>query len=53
MTQRISMAAVVIASAFVISQANAQASVGFDATGFPDQLTLWRLMRSEPGAEQN
>ncbi len=28
-----------------------QASVGLNATGFPDQLTLWRLMRSEPGAD--
>jgi hypothetical protein len=24
-----------------------QKSIGFDPTGFPDQLTLWRLMRSE------
>lgn len=24
-----------------------QKSIGLDATGFPDQLTLWRLMRSE------
>lgn len=27
-----------------------QKSIGFDATGFPDQLTLWRLMRSEQDA---
>lgn len=23
-----------------------QASIGFEATGFPDQMTLWRLLRS-------
>lgn len=25
-----------------------QSSIGFEATGFPDQLTMWRLLRSEP-----
>lgn len=29
-----------------------QTSIGFDPTGFPDQLTLWRLMRSEPGLDE-
>nr|WP_224746932.1 peptidoglycan-binding domain-containing protein [Pelovirga terrestris] len=24
-----------------------QTSIGFEPTGFPDQLTLWRLMRNE------
>jgi hypothetical protein len=31
---------------------NFQTSIGFDPTGFPDQLTLWRLMRSEPGLDE-
>jgi hypothetical protein len=25
-----------------------QTSIAFEATGFPDQMTLWRLLRSEP-----
>lgn len=29
-----------------------QVSVGLNTTGFPDQLSLWRLMRSEPGTDR-
>ena len=29
-----------------------QKSIGLEETGFPDQLTLWRLLRSEPGVDR-
>jgi hypothetical protein len=29
-----------------------QSSIGFEATGFPDQLTLWRLLRTVPAIEE-